>query len=74
MAVNTYSVSSDGNDRLSANFTVREFASRDGADTVLIDEELVDVLQQKGYKVARRTVAKYREQLGIPIARLRKQL
>lgn len=45
MAVNTYSVSSDGNDRLSANFTVREFASRDGADTVLIDEELVDVLQ-----------------------------
>ena len=40
----------------------------------LTDEELVDVLQQKGYKVARRTVAKYREQLGIPIARLRKQL
>ena len=39
-----------------------------------VDEELVDVLQQKGYKVARRTVAKYREQLGIPIARLRKQL
>ncbi len=40
----------------------------------LTDEELVDVLQQKGYKVARRTVAKYREQLGIPIARLRKEL
>ena len=40
----------------------------------LTDEELVDVLQQKGYKVARRTVAKYREQLNIPIARLRKQL
>ena len=40
----------------------------------LTDEELVALLQGKGYKVARRTVAKYREQLNIPIARLRKQL
>ena len=40
----------------------------------LTDEELVTVLQEKGYKVARRTVAKYREQLNIPIARLRKEL
>lgn len=40
----------------------------------LTDEELVGVLHQKGYKVARRTVAKYREQLNIPIARLRKEL
>lgn len=40
----------------------------------LTDEELVAGLQAKGYKVARRTVAKYREQLGIPIARLRKEL
>ena len=40
----------------------------------LTDEELVAVLAQKGYKVARRTVAKYREQLNIPIARLRKEL
>ena len=40
----------------------------------LTDEELVAVLDSKGYKVARRTVAKYREQLGIPIARLRKEL
>ncbi len=40
----------------------------------LTDEELVTGLQAKGYKVARRTVAKYREQLGIPIARLRKEL
>lgn len=45
MAVNTYSVSENGNDNLSQNFTVGEFASRDGADTVLIDTELVDVLQ-----------------------------
>jgi RNA polymerase sigma-54 factor len=40
----------------------------------LTDEELVSVLSDKGYKVARRTVAKYREQLNIPIARLRKEL
>lgn len=40
----------------------------------LTDEELVSVLQGKGYRVARRTVAKYREQLNIPIARLRKEL
>ncbi|MCQ2137080.1 MAG: RNA polymerase factor sigma-54 [Bacteroidales bacterium] len=40
----------------------------------LTDEELVEVLSAKGYKVARRTVAKYREQLSIPIARLRKEL
>lgn len=40
----------------------------------LTDEELVVVLKGKGYKVARRTVAKYREQLSIPIARLRKEL
>jgi RNA polymerase sigma-54 factor len=40
----------------------------------LTDEELVGLLYKRGYKVARRTVAKYREQLNIPIARLRKEL
>ena len=40
----------------------------------LTDEELVVVLKEKGYNVARRTVAKYREQLNIPIARLRREL
>lgn len=40
----------------------------------LTDEELVGVLSAKGYKVARRTVAKYREQLNFPIARLRKEV
>lgn len=40
----------------------------------LTDEELVNVLAGKGYKVARRTVAKYREQLNIPIARMRKEI
>ena len=40
----------------------------------LTDDQLVDVLEGKGYKVARRTIAKYRDQLGIPKARLRKEL
>ncbi len=40
----------------------------------LTDEVLMDILNAKGYHIARRTVAKYREMLGIPVARLRKQL
>lgn len=40
----------------------------------LADEKLAAVLKEKGYIIARRTVAKYREQLGIPVARLRKEL
>ncbi|MCS6980945.1 MAG: RNA polymerase factor sigma-54 [Flavobacteriales bacterium] len=40
----------------------------------LTDEKLTEILQKKGYNIARRTVAKYREQLGIPVARLRKEL
>ena len=40
----------------------------------LTDETLMDVLNAKGYRIARRTVAKYREMLGIPVARLRKQI
>ena len=38
------------------------------------DEKLVKLLVNKGYKIARRTVAKYREQLNIPVARLRKEI
>ncbi|MEO7312059.1 MAG: RNA polymerase factor sigma-54 [Chitinophagaceae bacterium] len=40
----------------------------------LSDELLTDMLQEKGYNIARRTVAKYREQLNIPVARLRREL
>lgn len=40
----------------------------------LSDEHLTEMLQEKGYNIARRTVAKYREQLNIPVARLRKEL
>ena len=38
------------------------------------DEKLMELLKEKGYAIARRTVAKYREQLGIPVARMRKEL
>ena len=38
----------------------------------LTDDELTDLLKEKGYPIARRTVAKYRQQMGIPVARLRK--
>ncbi len=40
----------------------------------LTDERLTTILQEKGYQIARRTVAKYREQLNIPVARLRKEI
>ena len=40
----------------------------------LTDDELVAKMTERGYKVARRTVAKYRDQLGIPKARLRREL
>ncbi|MEL7268018.1 MAG: RNA polymerase factor sigma-54 [Bacteroidota bacterium] len=40
----------------------------------LTDDKLAKILKERGYPIARRTVAKYREQLGIPVARLRKQI
>jgi RNA polymerase sigma-54 factor len=40
----------------------------------LTDEKLTEILQEKGYQIARRTVAKYREQLNIPVARLRREI
>lgn len=48
----------------------------DGEDKLkpLSDDKLEDLLNAKGYNIARRTVAKYREQLNIPVARLRKEL
>ena len=40
----------------------------------LTDDVLTQILKEKGYNIARRTIAKYREQLDIPVARLRKEL
>ena len=47
---------------------------REDKNKPLTDEKLVEILKEKGYNIARRTVAKYREQLNIPVARLRKEL
>ena len=44
--VKTYSIKTNGNLKLSNNFTVKEFACKDGSDTVLIDSALVDLLQK----------------------------
>jgi RNA polymerase sigma-54 factor len=48
----------------------------DGEDkkNPLSDDSLTEMLQEKGYNIARRTVAKYREILNIPVARMRKEL
>jgi RNA polymerase sigma-54 factor len=40
----------------------------------LPDEQLAEILKEKGYPIARRTIAKYREQLDIPVARMRKKI
>lgn len=53
---------------------LEEAVSGEDKQKPLTDEKLMDILQEKGYKIARRTVAKYREQLNIPVARLRKEL
>ena len=53
---------------------VRTAIDAENKQTPLSDEALVQQLQQQGYTVARRTVAKYREQLHIPVARLRKEI
>ena len=53
---------------------VRESVENEDKANPLNDDELTAILKEKGYTIARRTVAKYREQLGIPVARLRKVL
>ena len=40
----------------------------------LPDDQLAEMLKERGYPIARRTIAKYREQLDIPVARMRKQI
>ncbi len=53
---------------------IKEIIENEPKDRPFSDEQIVDELNKLGYKVARRTVAKYREQMKIPIARLRKEL
>lgn len=54
--------------------TLKEFIDNESKRKPLSDEKLEKLLNEKGYQIARRTVAKYREQLNIPVARLRKEL
>ena len=51
---------------------LRDATDAEDHSNPLTDEQLSDMLAQQGFKVARRTVAKYREQIGIPVARMRK--
>ena len=53
---------------------LRECIDTEDKHHPLTDENLMDILNDKGYCIARRTVAKYREMLDIPVARMRKQL
>ncbi|NML55963.1 RNA polymerase factor sigma-54 [Chryseobacterium cheonjiense] len=53
---------------------LQEVISKENKRKPLTDDALVMILKEQGYNIARRTIAKYREQLNIPVARLRKEL
>lgn len=53
---------------------LKELIENEPKNSPLSDDKLEKMLNKRGYNIARRTVAKYREQLNIPVARLRKQL
>lgn len=55
-------------------YILRTLIQDEDKNKPLSDDRLEQLLKEKGYDIARRTVAKYREQLGIPVARLRKEL
>lgn len=52
---------------------LKECIDKEDKRKPMTDEALANILKEKGYPIARRTVAKYREQLGLPVARMRKQ-
>ena len=51
---------------------LKEAVEHENKENPYNDDELADILREKGYPVARRTIAKYRQQLNIPTARLRR--
>jgi len=53
---------------------LKDIIGKESKRRPLTDEKLTSMLNEKGYNIARRTVAKYREQLNIPVARLRKEI
>ena len=71
------SLSTDSGEEVSTREVKRILSDLIGAEDKvdpISDQRLTEILNQRGYNVARRTVAKYREQLNIPVARLRKEL
>ena len=69
------SYTTDSGDKLSVRemkHILKEMIDSENPDTPYTDDELTEMLNEKGYPIARRTVAKYRQQLNIPVARLRK--
>lgn len=71
------SLTTDSGEEVSTREVKRILSDLIGAENKkrpLSDQKLTETLQEKGYNIARRTVAKYREQLNIPVARLRKEL
>ncbi len=69
---------SDADDNLVSNVavmeTLREVIEQEDKHAPLTDEKLAAIMKEKGYPIARRTVMKYREKLGFPVARMRKEL
>ena len=53
---------------------LREVIEQEDKTNPITDDQLVDIMHEAGYPIARRTVAKYREQMEIPVARMRRQL
>jgi RNA polymerase sigma-54 factor len=53
---------------------LKEYVDNEDKSHPMTDEALMEELNKRGYQIARRTVAKYREMLGIPVARLRKEM
>ena len=53
---------------------LKECIGNENKQKPVTDDELANILKDKGYNIARRTIAKYREQLDIPVARMRKEL
>jgi len=73
----TESMQTDKGDEVSAleiKNILRESVEAEDKGKPLTDEQLCDILESRGYVIARRTVAKYRDQLEIPVARLRREI
>jgi RNA polymerase sigma-54 factor len=71
------SMSTDSGEEVSTRevkMILSEIISGEEKKSPYSDEKLTEMLNEKGYNIARRTVAKYREQLNLPVARLRKEL